>query len=158
MNVFSTAYLHHDTNVSLLLHGWCGRWQLVTLIGYLRSSFWLRGSGIKDRGHHHVLRAERRCNLMGPCPPGISFKAHLPICNFALCLLPSQMISCFPLPALYLVQVPQTQREKSFQRFAWGRKAGSHVRKSMLPDTALMLWIAACRMPVACLQVSTWFC
>lgn len=115
---FSTAYLHHNANVPPLLHGWCGRWQLVGLIGSLRSSFWLRGSGIKDRGHHHVLRAERRCNLVGPCPPGISFKADLPICSFALCLLPSQMISCFPLPALYLVQVPQTQREKSFQRFA----------------------------------------
>lgn len=146
------------TNVSLLLHGSCVRWQLVSLTGDLRSSVWLIGSGIEGRGHHRVLQAERSWNLVGPCPPGISFHVHLPVCNLALWLLPSQMISCFPLPALYLVQVPQPLREKEFQRFAWGWKAGSHVRKSTLSDPALILCIAACRMPVACLPVSTWFC
>lgn len=102
------------------------------------------------RGHLHVPRAARSCSLVTPCPPGISFNAHTPICNPALGFLPSQMISCFPLPALYLVQVPQALGEKKFQRFAWGCEAGSHVRQSLLSDPALMLWIAASRMPVAC--------
>lgn len=156
MNVFFIAYLHHSSNVSLLLHGWCGRWQLGSFAWWSEKQ--LIGSGIEGRGHHHVLQAARSWNMVGPCPPGISFHAHLPVCNLALWLLPGQMISCFPLPALYLVQVPQTRREKKFQRFAWGWKAGSHVRQSTVSDPALMLWIAACRMPVACLQVSTWFC
>lgn len=105
---------------------------------------------MESRGHLHVPQAARSWNLVRPCPPGISFNAHTPICNPALWLLPSQMISCFPLPALYLVQVPQTLGEEKFQRFAWGCKAGSHVRQSLLSDPALMLWIAASRMPVAC--------
>lgn len=107
------------------------------------------GSGMESRGQLHVPGAARSWNLVRPCPPGISFNAHTSICNPALWLLPSQTISCFPLPALYLVQVPQTLGERKFQRFAWGCEAGSHVRQSLLSDPALMLWIAASRMPVA---------
>lgn len=105
---------------------------------------------MEGRGHLHVPQPARSWNLVRPHPPGTSFNAHTPICNPALWHLPSQMISCFPLPALYLVQVPQTLGEKKFQRFAWGCKAGNHVRQSLLSDPALMLWIAASRMPVAC--------
>lgn len=108
------------------------------------------GSGMESRGHLHVPQAATSWNLVRPCPPRISFNAHTPVCNPARWLLPRQMISCFPVPALYLIQVPQTLGEKKFQRFAWGCKAGSHVRQSRLSDPALMLWTAASRMPVAC--------
>jgi len=76
---------------------WLVCWMAVSLTGDLRSSIWLTRSGIEGRGHHHMSQAERSWNLVGPCPPGISFNAHLPVCSLALWLLPRQMISCYPL-------------------------------------------------------------
>lgn len=64
---------------------------------------------------------------------------------------PFRQTPAFFFPRVYLVQVPPTPGKKTFWRFAWGCKAGSHVRQSRLAAPALMLWIAACRMPVACL-------
>lgn len=68
------------------------------------------------------------------------------------------MIIMCPLAVLYLAQAPEALREKEFQRFAWGDEAGSHVRQSVLCDPDPMLGIAACGMPVACLQEPAWLC
>lgn len=75
-NYFLVDVLFNVCSIALVLDGSSLPW-----LRKKQCNVWFTVEGIEGRSHHHLSKAGRSWELVGPCQAGVTFSAHLPVCN-----------------------------------------------------------------------------